>query len=179
MRIRVCPSCGCSSAVEFLLAKQNPSWQTRVMATAGPKTKVCGRCRKRRRIAKFHRRCGGGYQSYCRDCDSAYRKERRQKSEKYRANNWRASVNARRVLLDEICTLKESRPCTDCKKKHPHWRMQFDHVRGTKVRNVSDFANRGARDLAYKEIKKCELVCANCHADRTHTRKQHAVVAQQ
>lgn len=76
------------------------------------------------------------------------------------------TVAKNRLYIKE---LKEKTPCTDCGKNYPHYVMQFDHLRDKKFhigsnthRNVSDFL---------LEIEKCEIVCANCHAERTHKRK--------
>jgi hypothetical protein len=64
-------------------------------------------------------------------------------------------------------------PCTDCGVRYPPYVMQFDHVRGVKRLNVSAMASctyGPAPILA--EIAKCDLVCANCHAERTYARKE-------
>lgn len=48
--------------------------------------------------------------------------------------------------------------------------MQFDHVRGSKASNVTGL--QGASVTALRaEIAKCDVVCANCHAIRTHERR--------
>ena len=61
-------------------------------------------------------------------------------------------------------------PCTDCGVEHPYYVMHFDHVRGEKIRNLADTRSWSfARVRA--EIAKCEVVCANCHAERTHQRR--------
>ena len=46
--------------------------------------------------------------------------------------------------------------------------MDFDHVRGRKVFALS-VAYRKATSIrvAQEELSKCDLVCANCHRDRT------------
>jgi hypothetical protein len=50
--------------------------------------------------------------------------------------------------------------------------MDFDHVRGEKVANVSVLVAGGAsRRRVLAEIAKCEVVCANCHRERTHGRQ--------
>jgi len=64
-------------------------------------------------------------------------------------------------------------PCTDCGKCYPPYVMQFDHVRGVKVRAVS-LMNDWALQRLMDEIAKCELVCANCHAERTDSRRRNA-----
>lgn len=57
-------------------------------------------------------------------------------------------------------------PCTDCGDTFRPEAMDFDHVRGVKVANVSDMVGRPTRELL-EEIAKCELVCAVCHRVRT------------
>ena len=52
----------------------------------------------------------------------------------------------------------------------PYWIMQFDHQRD-KSFNISQFGSTTLRlEDIKKEIEKCEVVCANCHANRTHMR---------
>lgn len=50
--------------------------------------------------------------------------------------------------------------------------MQFDHrVPADKEHNVAQMVQKGmALTAILEEIKKCDLVCANCHADRTYKR---------
>ena len=49
--------------------------------------------------------------------------------------------------------------------------MQFDHLNTLdKVKEVSSLTSTGTLESVKKEISKCELVCANCHAERTYRR---------
>lgn len=61
----------------------------------------------------------------------------------------------------------KSNPCMDCGKTYPPECMDFDHVRGTKISDVSSLRTT----KALEEIKKCELVCAVCHRLRTMERR--------
>lgn len=74
---------------------------------------------------------------------------------------------------EEVQNFKNTTPCTDCKKKYPHYVMDFDHVRGTKISNIADMThvNMSRRKL-WAEIAKCDIVCSNCHRIRTHERRQ-------
>jgi hypothetical protein len=66
----------------------------------------------------------------------------------------------------------KSGPCTDCGGIFHPAAMQWDHTGSDKLADVSDAVSKlwsKARILA--EIDKCELVCANCHAVRTYTRR--------
>lgn len=77
--------------------------------------------------------------------------------------------NAIRKLVFEY--LKDN-PCADCNESN-HILLQFDHVRGKKKANISDMIRN---DLSWKtilsEIKKCEVVCANCHCLRTSVQQK-------
>lgn len=59
-------------------------------------------------------------------------------------------------------------PCTDCGIKYPSYVMDFDHVRGEKQFNIGSYPLTTI-PLA-KEIEKCDVVCSNCHRERTHKR---------
>ncbi len=61
-------------------------------------------------------------------------------------------------------------PCADCGVQYPYYVMQFDHVRGHKEFNIGPIGPTVGRDRLLAEIAKCEVVCANCHAERTHSR---------
>jgi hypothetical protein len=71
-----------------------------------------------------------------------------------------------RAMLHEL----KSVPCAACGTAYPPWVMEFDHVRGQKLFNVSEGLERGAKDLL-AEAAKCEIVCSNCHQDRTWQRQ--------
>lgn len=76
---------------------------------------------------------------------------------------------AKRRLVDEL----RAKPCTDCKRDYPCYIMQFDHLPGyPKVANISVMVQRRRYTMAMlrEELRKCELVCANCHRIRTYTR---------
>lgn len=60
--------------------------------------------------------------------------------------------------------------CKDCGIKD--WRvLDFDHLNNKKF-NISQAVSRGMSIKTLRqEIKKCEVVCANCHRIRTRTRE--------
>lgn len=47
--------------------------------------------------------------------------------------------------------------------------MDCDHL-GNKSGLVSYYAKTGRSAALREELKKCEIVCANCHRFRTHSR---------
>lgn len=77
----------------------------------------------------------------------------------------------RRVTARMFVRALKDNPCTDCGVKYHYSVMQFDHVRGIKKMDINRMVhNRYAIDSIKKEVAKCELVCANCHAYRTWLR---------
>lgn len=79
----------------------------------------------------------------------------------------------KRIEMRELIARCKDVPCSDCGVKYPDYVMQFDHVSGTKLFDIGR-ATAATKSLSKlkAEIDKCEVVCANCHAIRTHTRGQ-------
>lgn len=77
-------------------------------------------------------------------------------------------------MIELVCwvqSLKDGKSCEDCGEAYPYYVLQFDHD-GDKKYNVSDMAWSGkSKALILAEISKCDLVCANCHAERTFRRR--------
>lgn len=83
---------------------------------------------------------------------------------------WTRDKRERRNVFIRVA---KSCPCADCGIQYPYWIMQFDHVRGDKAITLGQrsSANRNiGRVMA--EIEKCDVVCANCHANRTFLRNR-------
>lgn len=57
-------------------------------------------------------------------------------------------------------------PCVDCHETDITV-LEFDHVRGVKNGNVGRIARDRSFDDLKKEIKKCQVRCANCHRRKT------------
>lgn len=129
--------------------------------------KKCTRCRKTKHVSKFqaNKTKSHGRADMCRECkreyDRAYYSNNpaRQAYVKRRRNETRKKIHA------FICTYLSTHPCVDCGEKDPVV-LEFDHVRGEKVRNVSELKTSSLRAVQC-EIKKCVVRCANCHRKKT------------
>lgn len=110
-----------------------------------------------------------------RDHPEAFKNYYKGKEEKFKARS--GEQIERNVTF--ITKIKDNKPCLDCKVMYPHYVLQFDHVRGEKIMDVSKMA-RGGYSLKsiQAEIDKCELVCSNCHSKRTHFRRAHNSMAE-
>jgi hypothetical protein len=77
-------------------------------------------------------------------------------------------------LRSYVNILKSSTPCLDCRQTFPACVMDFDHVRGSKLADISHILSHisnYSRQILLTELSKCELVCANCHRIRTAFRQ--------
>lgn len=85
----------------------------------------------------------------------------------------RESVNKRRKSLYDLIDVIKDRPCADCKNKFHPVAMDFDHLpEHNKSFNISRAANRNySIESVLEEIKKCEVVCSNCHRIRTFIKR--------
>lgn len=74
----------------------------------------------------------------------------------------------------EFQAYKEKMGCKDCKVKYPHYILEFDHRPGVKkIDLVYRVLKKYGRDAAWKEVKKCDVVCSNCHKERTYFREKN------
>lgn len=128
--------------------------------------KKCSMCKQEKSEDLFARK-RGGLQAHCKDCQKIKIREWYKQNRQYQINKTRED---RQKIRQRLRELKEG-PCTDCKKTYPYYVMDWDHVRGQKVGNMGQLSNSGGLQKALEELKKCELVCANCHRERTHQRE--------
>ena len=137
----------------------------------------CSKCGLNKSLEEFYiRKTGhrtGSYYEKCRDCYKQrgrnYYQENRERQLKLALLRKQKYKEDRRKFLEAL----KNAPCMDCKKKYPPWVMDFDHRDGeTKIRSVSRMAITDTSNLEVikQEIAKCDLVCANCHRQRTHDR---------
>jgi 5-methylcytosine-specific restriction endonuclease McrA len=75
-----------------------------------------------------------------------------------------------RKWLNEV---KESQPCTDCGVDYPYYVMDFDHIRDKTI-EINKLINSCSMTKLKAEIAKCEIVCSNCHRQRTFDRQPKA-----
>ena len=138
----------------------------------------CSKCGSNKSPEDFYKRKtglrSGEYYEKCKECyksrgRSYYTENRLRQSglalirkQKYKAE--------RRRFIEK---LKKDKPCVDCGQTYPPWAMDFDHLDGSvKIGSISRMAvtNTSSFEKIEIEIAKCELVCANCHRQRTHDR---------
>ena len=118
-----------------------------------------------------NRRHPDGLQTYCKTCSAAHNKKYYQEHAKaMRRASGSAQSKRKKKIKKWLRGYLETCECTDCGTTDVRV-LEFDHVRGVKDKEISRLVNDGySRQRLYKEIAKCDVVCANCHRIRTYAR---------
>lgn len=87
-------------------------------------------------------------------------------NKEYYAERNRQRIEEFRKIIREA----KNCPCSDCGQQYPSYVMHFDHLRDKKY-TIAQLSRIPSKKKLLEEIAKCEVVCANCHAERTHQRK--------
>lgn len=129
---------------------------------------VCTKCKQDKSEDKFSfkNKSLGKFQSHCKDCQNiAIRNHYKNNTKSYIDKATKQKAATRELIRN----LKEASPCADCGNYFPYYVMDFDH-REDKLFEVSRLVALGMLKKCLIEIKKCDLVCSNCHRVRTHNR---------
>jgi hypothetical protein len=119
--------------------------------------KYCHDCKTTKNTTEFFKNKlkKDGFDVYCKTCAKARAKNRRL---------------LRRMRLD--CIL--GAPCCDCGNYYDPECMQFHHIDpNEKEYNVSNLVVRKWH-LVINEIRKCVIICSNCHATR-HQKEREGI----
>jgi DNA-binding CsgD family transcriptional regulator len=84
-----------------------------------------------------------------------------------RANRQKQTRHKIREFLKEY---KQSRGCSDCGEFYPYWMLEFDHLKNKQFQLSSYKEHTQDIEKVREEISKCDVVCSNCHKDRTYRR---------
>ena len=131
----------------------------------------CGVCKEVKHFSNFNKNKSNtlGCQTICKKCS-------RERSRYYYSNNsdtHRLNVSKRNKKIYEnirlfIVNHLLNNPCVDCGESDIRT-LHFDHIDPKdKLDDISNMVRRRIKkEVILKEIEKCEVRCANCHAKRT------------
>ena len=130
----------------------------------------CKRCFEYKAEDEFSRKTKTQLHSYCKSCVREHSKQHYRENSKSYQDRVDAKKSKLRKLVEE---LKTNKPCMDCKIIYPSYVLDFDHREDeTKVAEISNLVNNGNLESLLEEIAKCDIVCSNCHRERTHRRSK-------
>jgi uncharacterized OB-fold protein len=89
----------------------------------------------------------------------------------YYKNNKEAYARRAKAFREErnrwFLSLKEGKPCEDCGGIFHPKAMHWHHLNGKDKEFTMSEIRRSSKEKILKELDKCILICANCHAVRT------------
>lgn len=133
-------------------------------------TKTCKACKETKSISEFHpnKTCTLGVVGTCRKCMA---ERKRQWYSDNRAER-QDDANERNRAKKQKAVDYFGGKCHDCNQSFPNCVFQFHHLNpAEKDANPSKLMN-GREDKMWEELKKCIMLCANCHLMRHFIRKE-------
>jgi len=98
---------------------------------------------------------------------------------RFRYYECRECASARGFLRDEqirqVVQAAKDVPCMDCGVRYPLCATDFDHRDPSKKAFNLNKARSHSLQNVKDEMAKCDVVCSNCHAVRTHKRRLQAL----
>lgn len=94
---------------------------------------------------------------------------------KLRQQNKKQTKAYQRRRTNALQNYKLEKGCADCGYNKSAEALQFDHLPGH-IKEFGLSASFMGKDKTWKEVEKCQVVCANCHAIRTAKRRSDGVL---
>ena len=108
-------------------------------------------------------------QGTCRKCQKEYRKkhyETNLKKYKDKASEYRKKT------IEAFEDFKSGLCCQQCGENR-HWVLDFHHLdSSTKDKDLSLLIRSGSKKRVEEELKKCIVLCSNCHRDLHYIEKK-------
>jgi hypothetical protein len=127
--------------------------------------KKCNKCLIEKPLSDFGKNKSkkDGVQTYCAPCRSEYHKQLwRNNQGGIKERHSRYSKAYKSKVRDFVTRYKKLCKCVDCGNSD-YRVLHFDHL-NNKLFNIADAVSRGYSIAKIKkEIRKCEIRCANCH----------------
>lgn len=134
-------------------------------------TKKCGKCGADLPATNdyFSNYRNGQLQSYCKTCQSEYRKAYYQENSEKQIGQ---AIQYKKSFIEWFNSLKATLCCKNCGEPR-FWILDFHHRDpAEKDTEVSALLKMGNKKKILSEIEKCDVLCANCHRDLHYQLKQ-------
>lgn len=111
-----------------------------------------------------------GLQPNCKPCVKEINRQYYLRTPEKNPQRLASRVEANQRAKEFVCNYLDTHPCVDCGEADIVV-LDFDHVCGEKILDVSKMISRGyGLEAIAEEIEKCEVRCANCHRRATAKR---------
>jgi len=124
-------------------------------------TKICTKCKIEKPLEEFAKR-GDKLQSICKSCHNFYSHNHYLNNKQKYLDKAKRSDKKRKEWFEEY---KQSLKCEKCGDNR-WYVLEFHHLDPTeKDFNVSNAITSYGREKLLSEVKKCMVLCANCHRE--------------
>lgn len=131
--------------------------------------KICIKCKKDKDLKDFNKNKNhkDGLQKYCKECKKGIDIQNRINNEKkWKENNIKRNQKIN-LKLREL-KLENGGKCKKCPENRLHV-LEFHHINPenkiNQISNLLNFYGKGNWNIIEEEVKKCILLCSNCHKD--------------
>lgn len=131
------------------------------------KTKICSVCEESRFLSDFAWRSKekGTRHSGCKICHRKHRNDYYKNSNDEKKRILESNNKRKKEIRKWFKAFKKSLKCNRCTENRPAT-LQFHHSdNNSKEKDVSKLVSLGNKERIIEEIKKCEVLCANCHME--------------
>lgn len=111
-------------------------------------SKICGRCKHSKDKNEFYLQKDNTYSSYCKVC-------------------YAEVVKLNKQIFKIKCLEYKGKQCEVCGYNKCIGALHFHHIDPFKKNfSISEFRYREFNDTIKSELDKCQVLCANCHAEQ-------------
>ena len=139
--------------------------------------KICSNCKEDLSINNFSKKgfYSNGRQRYqytCKKCHKKYKDQHYINNKQYYKDKARKTTI---TFIEWFTEIKKTLFCELCGENR-HWVLDFHHIDPKeKDREIAVLMRNGSKRKILDEIKKCKVLCSNCHRNLHYTEK-HAPV---
>lgn len=127
--------------------------------------KTCTKCNKEKDESEFHKKRKNELQPICKICKNEYDKNWYRINER-RRNNLKLRAKERIIRNKKfIREYKLSVGCQICGYNKTHYALEFHYENGNDKKYNISLMKTLSIETILKEIKKCKVVCSNCHRE--------------
>ena len=131
--------------------------------------KICSKCRITKPVDEFNFRYKARNirHGYCKECGKVLTRNHYENNKRQYLDKNLLSFQMRREFTRQL----KNRPCADCGVIYPYYVMDFDHREDEIKRCGLSETYKLSINAIKSETAKCDVVCSNCHRERTHQRR--------
>lgn len=124
----------------------------------------CNKCKQQKELDQFKFRSDNKYDCYCIPCRKEFQHQsymKRQKEQTEKNKLYRKSKGYQKIKW--YILFKQTLKCSNCPENHPAC-LEFHHKNPKeKSFNISSMIGRLSKKKILEEVKKCIVLCSNCH----------------